>query len=261
MAFAQTADRRSIPGAVATIGVSDRVEFLRKTYAHLGLALVAWAVFTAGIMKFMTGASLKFSSWAFGGQWNWLMVMGLFMAVGWGANRMAHSDSSKGLQYAGLGLAVLAQAILLQPLLWTLIFKFGNLSVVEAGAGEIGMSGQATSILGQAVLITGVIFGGLTAVVFITKKDFSFMRGILVIASFGLLGLFLASMIFGFSMGSLFCGLSILLMAGYILYQTSSMMRDFPPSHYVAASLMLFSTVATLFWNVLQLLMRLNSRN
>ena len=33
MAFAQSA--RPIPGAVATLGVSDRVTFLRKTYGHL----------------------------------------------------------------------------------------------------------------------------------------------------------------------------------------------------------------------------------
>ena len=29
-------------------------------------------------------------------------------------------------------------------------------------------------------------------------------------------------------------------MAGYILYQTSTVMRDFPPTHHVAAALMLF---------------------
>jgi FtsH-binding integral membrane protein len=47
----------------------------------------------------------------------------------------------------------------------------------------------------------------------------------------------------------------ILLMAGYILYQTSMVMQYFPPSHFVAAALMLFSTIATLFWYVLQLLL------
>ena len=50
------------------------------------------------------------------------------------------------------------------------------------------------------------------------------------------------------------------LMAGYILYQTSQVMSYFPPSGYVAASLMLFSTIATLFWYVLRLLMELNRR-
>jgi FtsH-binding integral membrane protein len=51
----------------------------------------------------------------------------------------------------------------------------------------------------------------------------------------------------------------ILLMAGYILYQTSVIMKEFPPTAFVAAALMLFSTIATLFWYVLRLLMSLRS--
>ncbi|MGE0403450.1 MAG: permease, partial [Kofleriaceae bacterium] len=69
------------------------------------------------------------------------------------------------------------------------------------------------------------------------------------------LGVILASMLFGFSLGALFAGLMILLMGGYILYQTSLVMSQFPPTAHVAAALMLFSTVATLFWYVLNFLM------
>jgi FtsH-binding integral membrane protein len=265
MGFAQ-ASHRPIPGAVATVGVSDRVAFLRKTYAHLGFALLAWAALTMGIMKYMTATSLKFGLWAMGvpngGRWNWLMVMVLFMAVGWGADRMARSDTSRGLQYGGLALAVVAQAIILQPLLWIVIFKFGAADVVAQGlGGQLALSPKAATIMGQAALITGVIFGGLTAVVFVTKKDFSFLRGALVVASLGMVAMLLASIIFGFSMGALFSAFGILLMAGYILYETSAVMRDFPPSHYVAAALVLFSTVATLFWHVLSLLTRLTGRD
>jgi FtsH-binding integral membrane protein len=86
------------------------------------------------------------------------------------------------------------------------------------------------------------------------------MRGVLAIGAFAALGVILASAIFGFSLGAFFCGAMILLMAGYILYQTSLVMSYFPPTAYVAAALMLFSTVATLFWYVLQLLMQLNRR-
>jgi FtsH-binding integral membrane protein len=96
--------------------------------------------------------------------------------------------------------------------------------------------------------------------VFLTKKDFSFMRGALAIGSFAALGVIVASMAFGFSLGAVFCGAMILLMAGYILFQTSLVMSHFPPSGYVAAALMLFSTVAMLFWYVLQLLMSLGRR-
>jgi uncharacterized protein len=265
MAFAQ-ASNRPIPGAVATAGISDRIAFLRKTYAHLGIALVVWAAITMGMMKFATATSFKFGMWALGvpngSRWNWIMILVAFMGVGYLAERMAKSETSRGIQYGGLAVAVVAEAILLQPLLWVLAIKFGARDVIDSGAGgSLVLSAKASSILGQAAILTALIFGGLTAVVFVTKKDFSFMRGALMIASFGFMGLILASAIFGFQMGTLFAMFGILLMAGYVLYQTSAVMKSFPPTHHVAAALMLFSTVATLFWYVLQLLMRLNSRD
>ena len=258
--MALTSSARPIEGAVATLGVSDRVQFLRKTYAHLGIALVAFALITGGMMRFATETSLKFSMWALRGSWNWILVLVLFMVVGYIADRLARSDRSRGLQYAGLTVAVVAEAILLQPLLWVLMIRFGNPQQIFASGDGVNLvlSGQAASILMQAIVITLAIFIGLTLVVFLTKKDFSFMRGALAICSFAALGVIIASMAFGFHLGAIFCGLMILLMAGYILYQTSLMMKEFPPTAYVAAALMLFSTIATLFWYVLQFLMSLS---
>jgi FtsH-binding integral membrane protein len=262
MAFAQSArNMRPIAGAVATLGVSDRVAFLRKTYGLLGVSLIAFAAFTAGILNFMTETSYRFSEFAFRGQWTWILVLVMFMVVGMVSQRLAMSQTSRGLQFVGLGISVLAWSILLQPVLWVLMVKFGNPEALFTGTTlHPALSGQAAQILGEAVVITLAIFIGLTATVFLTKKDFSFMRGALAIASFAFLGVILASAIFGFHMGALFCGFGILLMAGYILYQTSLVMSYFPPTGYVAAALMLFSTVATLFWYVLQLLMSMNRR-
>ncbi|MEZ4400932.1 MAG: hypothetical protein R3B06_12980 [Kofleriaceae bacterium] len=113
MALAQA---RVIRGAVATLGVSDRVAFLRRTYAHLGVALVAWTALTAGIMQ--TEWSLRMSAAMLSGGGSWLLVMGAFMLVGWGAQRLAQSPSSRGLQYLGLAIFVVAEALILQPLLW-----------------------------------------------------------------------------------------------------------------------------------------------
>ncbi|HSR95554.1 MAG TPA: Bax inhibitor-1 family protein [Kofleriaceae bacterium] len=243
------------------MGVSDRVAFLRKTYGLLGVALIAFAAITGGMMRFMPETSWAFSKWAFTGRWNWLLVMGLFMLVGYIAERLARSETSRGLQYVGLGVFVFAEAMLLQPILWILMIRFGASSGLVYANGDVpALSGQAASILMQAIVITLSIFVGLTLTVFLTKKDFSFMRGVLAIGSFAALGVILASVIFGFSLGAFFCGAMILLMAGYILYQTSLVMSYFPPTAYVAASLMLFSTIATLFWYVLQMLMELNRR-
>lgn len=231
---------RPIRGATATLGVSDRVVFLRRTYALLGAALVGLALITFGMMRFAPDTSLAMSRWAFAGPWNWLAVLGLFMIVGFAAERLAWSQTSRGLQYAGLGLGVLAQGVLLQPLLWVVISRVG---------------GDAAALIGQAAVITLAIFVGLTATVFVTRKDFSFLRGALLVATFAALGIIVASALFGFSLGALFVGAMILLMAGYILYQTSLVMAQFPPTAHVASALMLFSTVATLFWYIVQLLL------
>ncbi len=244
MGFA-AAHHRPIEGAVATIGVSDRVAFLRKTYGHLGVALIAFAAITGGMMRFATATSLKFSTWALSGGWTWLLVLLAFMVVGIVAERLARSETSRGIQYVGLGIAVVAEAIILQPLMWLLIAKLG--------------SGAMLSVISQATVITLAIFIGLTLTVFLTKKDFSFLRGALVVGTFAALGVIIASIAIGFSLGAIFCGLMILLMAGYILYQTTLVMKEFPPTAHVAAALMLFSTIATLFWYVIQLLGILNN--
>jgi hypothetical protein len=263
MAFAPARNLRNarpIEGAVATVGVSDRVAFLRKTYGLLGVSLVAFAAITAGMLNYMTETSLSFSKFAFQGQLNWLLVLGMFMVVGVIAQKLAMSQTSRGLQFVGLGVAVVAQALLLQPLLWVLMLKFGDAGMFAGNAIHPALSGDASRILGEAVVITLAIFGGLTATVFITRKDFSFMRGTLTMCAFGMLGIIVASAIFGFHLGVLFIGFGILVMAGYILYQTSLIMSYFPPTAFVAAAPMLFSTVATLFWYVLQLLMEMNRR-
>lgn len=238
-AFSRTFHR----GVSATVGVSDRRALLHKTYALLGGALMALAAFTGGMMLLAPETSLAMSRWAFSGTWNWLLVLGLFMVVGWGAERLAWSQTSRALQYAGLAVAVVAQGLLLQPLLWTVIVKLGV--------------ANAMPVIAQATLVTLAIFLGLSLTVFITRKDFSFLRGVLVIASFAALGLILAAALFGFSLGAVFAGAMVLLMAGFILYQTSLVLSQFPPTAHVAAALMLFSTVATMFWYVLQLLMSL----
>jgi FtsH-binding integral membrane protein len=172
-----------------------------------------------------------------GGQFSWLVVLGLFMFVSYIANTWALSATSLTTQYAGLALYVVAQAVVFLPLLY----------IAKA---------QRTEAIGEAGLVTLVIFGGLTAVVFLTKKDFSFLRGILAVAGFAGLGLILCSMIFGASMfGSVIIVAFIALACGYILYDTSNVLHHYRIGQHVAASLALFSSVALLFWYILQLFM------
>jgi len=243
MAFAQE-HARPIEGAVATLGVSDRVAFLRKAYGLLGGALIVWAAATAYMFRYMPEVSFKFSRWALTG-YNWFAVIGLLMVSGMVAQWLARSNTSRAVQYAGLGVEVAAWTFLLQPLLWVLFMKFK-----PAGA---------QALLAQGTIATLAIFVGLTATVFITKKDFSFLRGIVTVGMFAALGIIAGSILFGFTLGLVFTGALIALLALKILYETSLMMNYFPPTHYVSAALMLFGTVATLFWNIMVFLIRLRS--
>jgi FtsH-binding integral membrane protein len=229
----QHAHARPIPGAVATAGANERVTFLRKTYAHLGGAIALFVLLEAWLLN--SGIGLAWAQWALGT--SWLLVLGLFIGVSWLAERWARSDTSRGMQYLGLGLYTVAEAFIFAPILIIASYAFEG------------------PIITQAAVITLLLFGGLTATVFLTKKDFSFLRGILFIGSLVALGTIVLSLLFGFNTGVLFTVAMIALAAGYILFHTSQVMAHYPPTHYVAAALALFSSVALLFWYVLRLLM------
>jgi FtsH-binding integral membrane protein len=264
MAFAQAAARRPIEGAVATLGVSDRLSFLRKTYAHLGASLIAFAAVTGLLFKFAPAFTWKMATIAGSSMGAMLGLVVVLVFAMYGAEWLARHSTSVGLQYAGLGLGIALQIFMLLPLIWVLMFKFNHYSQREMLAVTQGLitptlSATAASVLLQATAITLAIFIGLTAVVFVTKKDFTFMRGALVTATFGAMGVILASIIFGFSLGAVFAGLIVLLMAGYILYETSLLMNYYPPTAHVAAALSLFVVVATMFRFVLRILISLRS--
>jgi hypothetical protein len=173
-------------------------------------------------------------------QYGWLLFLAGFFGVSWLANYWAQSSTSPGLQYAGLGLYVVAEAVLFCPML------------LLASSETIG--GQA--ILPTAGLLTLMLFGGMTFTVWVTGVDFSFLRTALVVCGLGAFGLAIASAIFGFSLGIVFTVAMIVLACGYILYDTSNVMHHYRIGQHVAASLALFASVALLFWYVVQLLMR-----
>ena len=218
----------------------ERAAFIRKTYAHLAVALLAFT----GLEYYLVNAPFaqKLAMTMTGG-YSWLIVLAAFMGVGYVADRLAHSQSSEGMQYLGLGLFVVAESIIFLPLLFMATFYSDPGLIPTAG------------------LMTLLLVGGLTATVFITKKDFSFLGGILSIGFFVALGFIVCSMIFGFSLGLIFSSVMVLFAAGSVLYTTSNIMHHYHPKQHVAASLALFAAVALLFWYVLQVLMALTGRD
>ncbi len=232
------ADRVAISGVVVAQAEPEaRAAFVRRTYAHLAGAVLAFAAIEYLLVT--SAAAPKLIALMVGGRLSWLVVLGLFMLVGWLADKWARSRVSKGMQYLGLALYVAAEAVLFVPLIYIAAYY------------------STPNVLPTAAVLTLGLFTGLTATVFITRKDFSFLRTALVVGSFVALGLIVASLVFGFDMGLWFSAAMIFLAAGAILYDTSNILHHYETDQHVAAALALFAAVALLFWYVLRLLLAL----
>jgi len=226
---------------VAAASPAERSAFLVRTYGHLLGAIALFAVLEVAL--FNTSLPNAMLSKLASGRYAWLLFMAGFVGVSMLADRWAVSSTSRGKQYAGLGLYTVCQAVLFIPLI-----AYAIVAAQGADGGE-----PDASILPRAVLVTATLFGGLTGVVFLTRKDFSFLRGILMFGGFAALGLVVASVLFGFSLGMAFSYAMVALACGYILYDTSNVMQRYRTDQHVAASLALFASVMLLFWYVLRI--------
>lgn len=213
----------------------ERAGFIVKTYAHLFGAVLALVAIEAVLLRLPVGDRLM--ELLSRSQYSWLIVLAAFMGISYLANRWAHSDTSVAMQYAGLALYVVAQAVILLPLLY------------------IAANFASPAVIPTAAIITLCAFTGLTAIVIATRKNFSFLGPFLGIAGFAALGFIVCSIVFGFSLGIAFTAIMIVFACGYILYDTSKVMHEYRVGQHVAASLALFASVMLLFWYVLQLVM------
>jgi len=101
---------------------------------------------------------------------------------------------------------------------------------------------------------TGVIFLGLSGYVLMTRKDFSFMGGFLMVGVLVVFLAFLANMIFAIPALSLALSAAIiLLMSGLILYDTSRIIHG-GETNYIMATVSLYVSLYNLFVHLLMLL-------
>lgn len=215
---------------------TERASFIRKTYLHLAGAVLIFTLMEAYLV--MSGAGLAIARTMLGGQWSWAIVLIAFMGISMLAQWWANSKTSKPLQYAGLGLFIVAEAIIFLPLLFMAAIRSDSLE-----------------IFAQAGITTLGLFLGLTAVVFLTRKDFSFLGPILMIGGFVALGFIFSGIIFGFGLGNIFAFAMVAFAGGAILYDTSNILHRYRTDQHVAASLSLFASVALLFWYILRIFM------
>jgi len=228
-------------GAVPAILAEEdaRAAFVRRTYAHLFGAILLFVLIEGLIFTLVPQETLAgLMQTLFASRFGWLIVLGAFMGVSWLADAWATSNTSQAMQYAGLGLYVVAEAIVFVPLLFV-----ANL--------------VAPLAIPAAGVLTLIMFGGLTALVFITRSDLTSWGKYLWVAGLGAVGVIVCAILFNFELGVWFSGAMIVLASGYILYDTSNVLHRYRTDQYVAAALALFASVALLFWYILRLMMSL----
>jgi len=225
------------PGAVSQAPADVRAAFIRRTYAHLAGAVLAF-IGIEYVLLTLPGIENLVGIMFSGGQLGWLLVIGGFMAVSYVANSWAQSNTSPGLQYLGLALYVAAEAVIFLPLLYI-----------------ANNSPRFEGTIATAGIMTGALFGGLTLAVLFTGKDFSFLGPVITIGSLLAIGFIIAGAFIGFNLGTVFCFAMVALAAASIIYNTSNIMHRYNDTQHVAAALALFASVALLFWYILQIAM------
>lgn len=212
---------------------NTRLEFYKKTYLHVAGAIGIFSLVEAFLIS--QGFGEQMLSLLSKSQYSWLIVLALFIWVGWIANKWAMSGGSREKQYAGLGLYVVVNAIVFLPLIYMAVaFTDGT-------------------VLTSAAITTTFLVLGISALAFITKKDFSFMGKYLMIFGFIAMGVIVAGILFGFTLGVWFAG-ALAIFAGFsLLHSTSNLILHFREDQYVAASLALFADIALMFYYILQI--------
>jgi len=206
--------------------VDSRIAFLGKTYGMLALCIAAGSI----------GAYLSMGL-AFPYEHPFMM---LFIMIGgiFAVQAVRHVQ--------GLNLAAL--------------LGFGGITGM-AIAPLVGLvAADSPTLVTQAFLTTAAAFVSLTAYTFISRRDFSFLKGFVWTGLIAMIVLGLSNYFFFASplLALSLSGIGVLLFSAFILYDTSSILRDYPNEEYIAAALTLYLDVFLLFQHILSLLGMLN---
>lgn len=211
----------------------EKADFYRKTYLHVALSILAFIGVETILLKTVP---VELIAMMFGQKYTWLLIIGVFWLASILANKWSLAQS-RSTQYMGLGFYILLEAVIFLPLIY------------------IAVNSAGVNVIFQAAMLTISMFAGLSLVAFMSKKDFSFLRNVIVIGGFIALGLIVAGAIFGFNLGLWFSVGMVLLASASILYETSKLKNTYTTEQYVGASLQLFASIMLLFWYILRILM------
>jgi FtsH-binding integral membrane protein len=216
---------------VADLDANQQLQFYKKIYIHLAsyvviFALLSKTLFDVGFGYFILrilGESRFF----------WLAIMGGF----WISSRISDHFSEKlvpNLSYIGPIIAIAAESIVFAPL-------FAYADYYHDGAIE------------NATYASLLIVSSLIAAVHLTKTNFEPLGLFLKLGSIIALGFIVASVIFDFSLGMAFAWAMLALATGYILYDTSQIVRVYKPEQHILASTRLLGSALFFFYYVLRI--------
>ena len=176
------------------------------------------------------------------------------------------------LAYLGMALNIshgmaLAASLIGIGLLWFVLPKTQNsaagIPVIFAFTGLLGlglgpMLNYYMSVNPNIVMLamggTGVIFMGLSGYALATRKDFSFMGGFIFVGMLVAIGAMLLNLFLAIPVLSLaISGAVIMIMSGYILYQTSALIHG-GETNYISATAGLFIAILNIFTSLLHIL-------
>lgn len=210
----------------AQASVAERMGFIRKVYA-LFFAATLFAI--GGVMLGMSFPPL----FEFAVEHPFIMLLIMLGAV-MGATAVRHVPV---VNLVALFAFTTFTGVVISPFMFY-VNQTNPASLVQAGVLTVG------------------IFGGLTAYVFISKRDFSFMRGMLftgliVVLLGGLLNWFVVgSSAFSFGLAAA----TLLLFSGFVLYDTSNIIRRYPTNEYIAGALDLYLDAFNIFLALVRIL-------
>lgn len=227
------------PFVVAAAAPAARADFYRKTYMLVAASCAVFGLVLAGTLSMPAVVNPLTQLFFGGGALGWLLVLAAFWGISMLANRLAFGGASEGTQLAGLGIYIVAEALLFAPMLNVLMMQFGEATLSE--------------IVAPAAVSTLLLAGGLTATVFMTKTDFSFLRAFVSIGFFVALGAVVLLALFGGGIGTWFIIAMTVFISVVILYQTWMVKTQFRPDQHVGAALIIFAGVATLFWYLIMI--------
>lgn len=220
----------AMPAAVAD--ADARARFLTKTYTWVLYGILA---FCATLWGYENNPTINGLGNALFGNW----IIGMVVLVG--ASIAVHAFAER------------------SPINVVVYFAFAFVMGLVLGPIVSFANETAPGIVTQASLATALTFLVLTAVVFVTGKDFGFLKGILWTGLIGLFLIALCSMIFGFGIGIWYSYAGALIFSGFILYDTSNILRRYPTTAHIAAAVVLFVDIIMLFKHLLLIFLSNNN--